>query len=173
MKIDIRPAEDSDLTDYTKLLQKTYEETYPKTEIGLTSDCFSEEVFNTQSTQDYLKSNLVNNDGQRSWLAFADDKLVGAITIQNKKNEFELRGFYVAPDYQGIGIGKRLWELAKKFAKEKDIVLDIYAHNIKTIETYKRWGFEIDKEKGEFYRHWPEWPENVKVKSIYMRLRRK
>lgn len=80
---------------------------------------------------------------------------------------FELRGFYVAPKYQGRGIGKQLWLLAINFAKGKDIVLDLYAHNYRTINMYKKWEFFVDKKKGVFYRHWPE---GLKAKCIYMRL---
>jgi len=87
--------------------------------------------------------------------------------------EFELRGFYVDPKYQGKGIGKQLWTLAHGFAKRKDVILDIYAHNKRTIKMYRKWGFVVDKKKGVFYRHWPEWPEGLKAKCIYMRLNRK
>jgi ribosomal protein S18 acetylase RimI-like enzyme len=168
--MNIRLAVSSDLSAYTSLLQKTYQDSYTKPEIGLTPACFSEEVFNTKDTQEYLKSNLLQNDNQKCWLAFEGDELVGSITIVGKDKEYELRGFYVASIYQGQGIGKSLWKLALSFAKNKDIVLDIYAHNTKTIDLYKRWGFIIDKDKGEFFRHWDEWPKNVKAKCIYMRL---
>jgi ribosomal protein S18 acetylase RimI-like enzyme len=98
-----------------------------------------------------------------------DEKLVGSITIIEREKDYELRGFYIATKYQGKGIGKKLWELALDFAKEKNITLDIYAHNTKTIEIYKKWGFKVDTARGEFYRHWPEWPEGLRAKSIYMR----
>lgn len=169
MNIIIRLAKKSDLQNYTKLLQKTYEDSYVDETLGLAKDLFSMEIFNSLDTQNYLSSNLVVNKKQKTWLAFVGLDLVGSITIAEKEDECELRGFYVASDFQGQGIGKRLWKLALNFSKNKDIVLDIYAHNTKTIEMYKRWGFKIDTQKGEFYRHWPEWPDGVKAKSIYMR----
>lgn len=55
--------------------------------------------------------------------------------------------------------------------KLKDITLDIYAHNTTTIDVYKKWRFQIDTTCEIFYRHWPEWPENVKAKSFYMRYK--
>jgi ribosomal protein S18 acetylase RimI-like enzyme len=82
-----------------------------------------------------------------------------------------LRGFYVHPEFQGKGIGKRLWHLARRFAKQKDITCDIYTHNVKTIELYKTWGFVIDEKRGKFYRHWPEWPEGLQAKCLYMRYK--
>lgn len=104
-------------------------------------------------------------------MAFLDLKLVGSITIIEGEEDYELRGFYIAPDYQGRGIGKKLWELVLSFAKDKDITLDVSVNSLKTIEMYKKWGFEIDAKKEGFFRHWPEWPEGIKAKYIYMRCR--
>jgi ribosomal protein S18 acetylase RimI-like enzyme len=171
MKIKIRLAKEGDLKAYTKLLQKTYEDAYVNNSLGLTRDCLSEAVFNSDHSQGYFKQNLQVTRKSKTWLVFLEDELVGSITIFDKGNECEMRGFYVATKYQGKGIGKRLWELVLDFAKGKDIVLSTYAHNTKTIAIYKKWGFEEDKERGEFYRHWPEWPENLRIKSIYMRYK--
>jgi len=162
-----------DIKEYTDLLQKTYEDAYTDESIGLTKECFSKEVFASTDTQKYLKSNLVINKKQKTWLAFLNSKLAGSITITDKGDECELRGFYVNPEYQGKGIGKRLWKRTLEFAGEKDVVFDIYAHNTRVIKMYKKWGFEVDKQKGVFYRHWPEWPEGLKAKCIYMRLSKK
>lgn len=171
MEVQIRLAKKSDLLEYTKLLQKAYQDAYTNEEIGLTKACFSEEIFNTPDTQKYLESNLEVNEKQKCYLAFIDEKLVGSVSIIERENDYELRGFYVASEHQGKGIGKKIWQLVLSFTKNKDITCDIYAHNTKTIELYKRWGFEVDATKEEFYRHWPEWPDGVKTKCIYMRYK--
>jgi len=173
MKLNIRLARVSDLPEYTKLLQKTYQDAYTNGKIGLTKECFSEEVFNTEDSQEYLRSNLDINDKQKTWFAFSDKELIGSITILDNGTKCDLRGFYVATNFQGKGIGKKLWQLAQNFAGNRDVILDTYAHNTKTIEIYKQWGFEIDTKKGEFYRHWPEWPEDLKAKCLYMRYQGK
>ena len=171
MEISVRPAKQSDLSQYTGLHQRVYQDAYTNEAIGLTKERFSKEVFDTPDTQRYLRTNLEVNDRQRCWLAFFGPQLVGSITVVEREDDYELRGFYVATEHQGKGIGKQLWERALDFAKNKDITLDIYTHNTKTIEMYKKWGFVIDTKRGEFYRHWPEWPEDVKAKSIYMRYK--
>ncbi len=168
----IRLASKNDIQNYTDLLQQTYESAYADEKIGLPQSLFSKEIFCSTHSQDYLRSNLDVSDKQKTWLAFDGEKMVGSITITDKGDDCELRGFYILPKYQGQGIGKKLWKKALVFAKGKDITCDIYAHNHKTIEIYKKWGFEIDTERGEFYRHWPEWPEGVQAKSIYMRFKR-
>lgn len=167
----IRLAEKNDLVKYTNLLQKTYQDAYANGKLGLTKDCFSKKVFSSPDTQKYLKSNLVLTDKLKTWLAFVGSKMVGSITCIDKGKEYEMRGFYVAPKYQGKGIGTQLYNCALNLTKRnKDIVLDIYAHSFKTISMYKNWGFKIDRKKGTFYRHWPEWPKRLKAKCLYMRL---
>jgi ribosomal protein S18 acetylase RimI-like enzyme len=171
VEIHIRLSQKSDLPEYTKLLQRTYVVAYTYPKIGLTEDCFSPEVFHSSSTQEHLIKNLHVNDRQKCWLAFLGNVLVGSISIQERDDDFELRGFYVNPKFQGKGIGKKLWELARTFASGKDITCDIYTHNVKTIGIYKKWGFVVDEKRGTFYRHWPEWPEGLQAKCLYMRYK--
>lgn len=176
MKFEIRNATDQDLEKYTDLMQQTFQVTYVNKEIGLTADCFSKTVFSTTDTQQYLSSLLQDTNEHKTWLAFKGGELVGSITcIIKNDHEAELTGFYVRPDKQGLGIGKRLYDLVLDFSDTRDLLLDIYAHNTKTIELYKRWGWKLDTTRGEggyFTRHWPEWPEEVKAQCIYMRLKK-
>jgi [ribosomal protein S18]-alanine N-acetyltransferase len=169
MDLVIKKSDQKYLKEYTDLLQKTYEKFYVNEGLGLTKDCFSKEVFSSNDTQAYLKSNIQNNNQQKCWFAFSKTKLIGTITIKDKGEEFEITGFYVDSKYQGLGIGKKLWNKALEFTKNKDIVLDIYTHNTKAINIYKKWGFKVDKKKGTFFRHWPEWPEGLKAECLYMR----
>jgi len=169
MKTTIRLARPDDLTQYTAMMQKTYEHAYTSDSIGLTKECFSIEVFNSKDTQDYLKSRLENNAAQQSWMAVYNNKIIGGVVAKDSAGECEMTGFYVLPKFQGVGLGKRLWQKVLNFAGDKDIVLDIYTHNKKAIEMYKKWGFTEDKNRARFYRHWLEWPEGVRAESLYMR----
>ncbi len=169
MNISIRPARVSDLKDYTSMMQQTYVHAYVDDSIGLTENCFSVEVFASPDTQAYLRSKLVSSQAQQSWLAENDVQIAGGIVIEDKGETCELTGFYVLPHFQGQGIGKKLWQKALQFAKNKDITLDIYAHNKATIEVYKHWGFAEDTSQPHFYRHWPEWPAGLQAECLYMR----
>ena len=174
MKISIRLAKKSDLAKYIDLLQQTYQDAYTDEKLGLTKNLFSKEVFSSPRIIKYLKSNLSINSLRKTWLAFLESDLIGSITISCNARECELKGFYVKTKYQGRGIGKRLWKFALDFVNRQDIVrdvvLDIYAHNTKSIDIYKKWGFKIDRDKGTFYRHWSEWPKEIKAKCVYMKL---
>ncbi len=175
-RMEIRTANLEDIEQYTDLLQQTYQHAYIKESIGLTADCFSREIFNSDDTQKYLKTSLVDTANQKTWLAFDGNKLIGSVTcaLENSQKA-ELKGFYVRKEYQGQGIGKKLYDLALEFAENRDLFLDIYTHNTKTIELYEKWGWKLDSsrgEKGYFVRHWPEWPKGLDAKCMYMKLER-
>lgn len=173
--MDIQIATLDNLKKYTELLQKTYQEAYVNKEISLTVDCFSKEIFENDDTQKYLRSHLSNSEKQKTWLAFEGDLLIGAVTcILVHNDKAELTGFYVHPNHQGKGIGSKLYELVLGFAKNRDLMLDIYLHNTKAIKIYRKWGWELDYNRGSngyFNRHWPEWPKDLSVECMYMILK--
>lgn len=46
------------------------------------------------------------------------------------------------PEYQGLGLGRVLWEEAKKiFDSQKDIIVHVASYNNKAINFYKKLGF--------------------------------
>lgn len=150
-------------------MQRTYQESFVNDELGLTKEQFSEEAFHTPKAMQYFNNMLVNSETQRCWLAFHNSELVGSMTMTKKGHEFELGGFYVATDYQGHGIGRRLWDLAQEYALGSDITLGVYAHNTKAIALYKKWGFLEDPAKAIVSAHWSSWPEGLYIKILYMR----
>lgn len=169
MDVTIRLAKEGDFSAYLDLMQKTYQASFVNNELGLTKDMFVSQYFHTPTALKFFTEMMNVNDKQKCWLAFIGDELVGSITMTNKENEYMLGGFYVATKHQGMGIGKKLWNLAQDYAERKDITLGVYTHNAKTIELYKKWGFVIDATKEIEVGHWEDWPEGVTIKTLYMR----
>jgi ribosomal protein S18 acetylase RimI-like enzyme len=164
----IRPARKSDLNRYTSFLQRMYQQTFTDDKIGLTKDCFSKKVFSSAGRQEYIRSNLKKSREQRTWLAFLGPTLVGSVTIVVDGKICKIRGFYVAMEFQGRGLGKKLFNRALAFADGKPLCLRTYLHNKSAIAIYKKWGFRVDKREGVGYVHYPEWPRRLKVKAIRM-----
>ncbi len=177
MAYKIRLAKLSDLKEYTNLLQTTYEFSYTNPKIGLTKECFSKEIFNTPKAQKNFKTSLINSSTQTTWLAFSNSKLIGSASCKIiDKNNAKFFGFYVHPDFQHIGIGTKLYSQVLKFSENRNLLLDTHLDNTKTLKIYKKWGWQIDTsqgDKGYFYCHWPEWPDDVNIKCVYLILKRK
>lgn len=169
LNIVIRQSNLDDLDRYTTMMQQTYEDTYVDDSIGLTAERFSLEIFTNDVTQSYLKAKLINDEKQKAWVACDGEDIVGAVTIQSKDDgTCEMSGFYVLPPYQGNGIGTLLWSRVLEFTSGRQITLDTYTHNSKTIQLYKHWGFQEDLSKPRFYRHWSSWPKGLEAEAMYM-----
>lgn len=177
MKYTLRLAKPSDLKEYINLLQTTYEFSYTNPKIGLTKNCFSPEIFNTQKAQKNFKTSLVNSSIQKTWLAFSGIKLIGSATCKIiDQNNANFLGFYVHSKFQNQGIGKKLYQKALQFSKNRDLLLDTHLKNSKTLKIYKKWGWQIDFSRGDngyFYCHWSEWPKDLNIKCVYLILKRK
>lgn len=170
----IRKATVNDFGIYADLLQRTYQVTYADDKLGLKKEYFDKKYWQTKLAEEYLKSHLVNSETRGSWLAFVGNKLVGAISCKNQDdNTVWLSGFYVDVKYQGMGIGKKLYQLVLDFAQKKELQLEVYAHNVRTIDIYKKWGWIINVSKGNngyYDLHWEKWPEGLVAKCMFMKL---
>lgn len=74
------------------------------------------------------------------WIAETDDrKIVGVIGLIKE----ELRTFFVHPDYQGVGVGRKLYDVFETYCRDHGIVkLSVVASAIGT-PIYVHFGFRI------------------------------
>jgi ribosomal protein S18 acetylase RimI-like enzyme len=94
----------------------------------------------------------------RFLVARVDEKIAGVClaTLQEDKNQ--LKAIYVLPEFQGRGIGNKLWNEVLRFIDPtKKTTVEVVIHNKNAIEFYKRLGFE------DTGRRWTD--EKFKMKS--------
>lgn len=112
---------------------------------------YSEESLHKQMTQ----------DGHIYYLAFKDDEPAGYLSIQPEaEHVYHLQKIYVLPHFQGLKLGKLLFNYAIKSIKELhpepcQMLLNVNRDNTKAVEFYQRMGmskvFEGDFEIGQGY----------------------
>lgn len=83
------------------------------------------------------------------FLAFEQHDLVGCVAVRVRTgDQAELKRLYVRPDFQGQGIGKKLFETAMQSARKmgyQSIVLDTLESMLTARAIYQSYGFrEID-----------------------------
>ena len=95
--------------------------------------------------------------GGTSFVALAGDAIVGTITVYESSGSsshayyrrpglFLFGQFGVHPDFQGLGIAKRLYQTVEEFARSQgcsEIALDTAETAHQLIATYERWVFRI------------------------------
>ena len=112
---------------------------------------YSEESLHKQMTQ----------DGHIYYLAFKGDEPAGYLSIQPEaEHVYHLQKIYVLPHFQGLNLGKMLFNHAIKSIKELhpepcQMRLNVNRDNTKAVEFYQRMGmskvFEGDFEIGQGY----------------------
>jgi diamine N-acetyltransferase len=145
MEIKIREATPKDALAIVKVLHQTWLDTYLNEELKITRETIDEsykdsyKLENIEKLQERIK-NIPNN--QKRLVAESHGEIV-AVSRGVIENDFnELKTIYVLPNFQGQGIGKKLWnEMLEFFDNSKKIVLSVVTYNKNAIEFYKKLGF--------------------------------
>ena len=103
----------------------------------------------------------MEKDGHIYYLAFKEDEPAGYLSIQPEgEHVFHLQKIYVLPSFQGMKLGKQLFEQAIKAIKELhpapcQMRLNVNRNNTKAVDFYYRMGmkkvFEGDFDIGHGY----------------------
>jgi putative acetyltransferase len=130
----IRKYEESDAEEKAEVLRKSVKEIasedYSKQEIEVWSDVEVEE--------DPLPEEKVR------YVAIEDEKIVGFGEYNREENE--VTGLYVHPDYTGNGIGEKLLEKVEKNAKEHGLDILTCLSTVTAKDFYQKHGYKIVEE---------------------------
>lgn len=106
--------------------------------------------YNTTMFEGYVAQSfhefLLNYDPNKYklWIAEHNNEIVGSIAILDHGDRAQLRWFLLHPDYRGIGLGKRLFNGAIDYCKQKEfktVFLDTTNELDQAIRMYKKAGF--------------------------------
>lgn len=137
MTIELRPVREGDVPSVVALVAASLGEFGLEFGKGATTDA---ELFG-------LPDSYVSHEGA-FWVAVADDALIGTCGMfQLAPDRFELRKMYLAPTARGLGVGKRLLDVAIAWARARGarrIVLDTVESMTRAIAFYEAHGFVRD-----------------------------
>lgn len=161
MNIEIRPATPEDVREIQEVLYRTWLDTYPNQEAGITVDDIQQR-FKYRFTLEFLseRSKQIANlpENETLLIAHHEDEVVGVCRAIRNPDHNQLPAIYVLPEYQGKGIGRLLWKAVQKsIDPTKDTIVEVATYNKKTIQFYENLGF---KDTGK---RWED--ENFRMKS--------
>lgn len=156
----IRQVEATDALEYTELINLVWRDTY--------KHIFPEEVFVDleDKTEGRVKnfSNIFYNDKMRMCYVAVDKGVIVGVIYGLIKSGYEYFGeqdyadivsLYIIPEYQGMGIGKKLKDIFEKWAREngaKKYVIGVMKDNVKARRVYEKWGGKLDLHEQDFYK---------------------
>jgi putative acetyltransferase len=98
--------------------------------------------------------NQLDDDQAASFVAVADDRLVGGLGVNLQSGVAEL-GMFVAPDARATGIGSALMQSCVDWAREAGahkLILQVWPHNVAARSLYSKFGFVTEGRLRRAYR---------------------
>lgn len=149
----IRDAENKDAEDIQRLYYETWLSTYISPENGIAIENLKkrfDKILSEKSIEwlkNFIDSGIPEN---HKYLVAENDynKIVGVMYIEKEPDHNRIQGLYILPNYQGMGIGTSLWNMAKSFIDTRNkTIIDVATYNDKAIEFYKKLGFIETKKR--------------------------
>jgi ribosomal-protein-alanine N-acetyltransferase len=127
-----------DLNEIYRLEKKTFK-----------SDSFSRKLLQSLIQANSLFFKLISSKGSK--------KLIGyVILIKDDEYRFNLINFLIKKKYQSKGYGslllKKTLSIVKKFPKINKVILNVRITNLRAINLYYKFGFEIIGKIANYYR---------------------
>jgi ribosomal protein S18 acetylase RimI-like enzyme len=146
--IQIRKATRADLLQLVEIARKSFLEAFTANNKLENVMAYLNEAF----TETQFEKELANPNST-FFIALSQDEIIGytkvnlvpAQTDIHDPESLEIARLYLLKDYIGLGLGKKLLELAVDFARQsnkKYIWLGVWEHNPRAINFYERNGFK-------------------------------
>ncbi len=91
-----------------------------------------------------------NPERSRIWACEHNQRMIGFLLLMDRGNAAQLRYFLIAPEYRGIGLGRKLLDLYMDFLRECGYTASYLwtTHELTTAAAlYKKLGFRLTEEK--------------------------
>ncbi len=148
VKVVIERARPEDAEEIQTVFYKTWLATYPNEVSGVTVDDVHEYYRDKLTPEGIKKSQRkIEEDSRmenlRVFVAKINEKVAGVCIARILEDKNQLKAIYVLPEFQGKGIGSKLWNQVLTFIDQtKDTTVEVVTYNSNAIEFYKRLGFE-------------------------------
>ena len=147
MEAEIRPSKNGDAVGISRVLAETWLSTYPNEELGITRDMIYPRHYRPDGSLKPEKvaitaANIASKrPGYESFVAVDDGNIVGVSSAEVAGGKRKLRVLYVLPEFQGRGLGNRLFDSVMAWHGDNDIFLKVATYNHRAIRFYVERGF--------------------------------
>lgn len=143
--VEIVPVSPDDAEEILTILHRTWRATYPNEKYGITAEDIDARFEGKEAPEEISKRKedlrtLPPTVGY--FTAKIDGRTVGLCRVEKEEGRNQLRAIYVLPEFQGQGIGRKLWERAEAFLDHsKDTYVEVAEYNERAIAFYQTLGF--------------------------------
>lgn len=133
-----------DEKDIVFILKTTWLTTYPNKEHGITMEDILSKDFDSEKKISAWRDTIKNSGKKSKYICVAkhNNKVVGFCLASKNKKINELGVLYILPEYQRMGIGRKLTDRAVDWlGRKKKIFLKVASYNQNAIAFYEKYGF--------------------------------
>lgn len=142
----IRKITPDDVLALHKVYFLTWLETYPNKEYSITKDDIIykyEQRLTPEKIAESKEKIVQTKKNELKLLLEHKEKIVALCNVIRGRGYNQLQAIYVLPEYQGLGIGGRIWAEAEKFLNPyKKTIIHVVSYNNKAIKFYEKLGFK-------------------------------
>jgi ribosomal protein S18 acetylase RimI-like enzyme len=143
MHVKIEEALPEDALDIIAVQKVTWIDTYPNEQYGITAQDILSKNFDDPKRSERWRRIIEANGDEKVWVAKEGNGLVGFCSAMREQGHNRIRAVYIRPDFQGMGIGRRLMQKAFSWlGGEKDVILGVATYNRNAIAFYEKLGFQ-------------------------------
>lgn len=145
-EVEISPAKPEDARALQEVFYQTWLATYPNEEEGITEEDV-EDRYKDRNSEEKTKEREKRIQDLPSttkyFVARQGEKIIGLCLAEKQEGCNQLKAIYVLPEFQGKGLGSKLWKEAKDFlGSTEDTFVEVAKYNKNAIDFYSRLGFE-------------------------------
>lgn len=149
----IADASPADARAYRELERSVWEQTYVNEQTGITKDDIDwyfndfKHTFKPEMIEKFVEELENLNEKQKVIVVKVNERVVGTTWLIRGDDYNEIGSIYIDQDFQGRGIGKRIWELAQLYFDEsKSTIVTVNKQNESAIAYYQSLGFIEESE---------------------------
>lgn len=143
--VEIVPTQPEDVRAVQEVVHKTWRVSSPNAELGITVediDAFHADLLTDAALAARAANIRDPKPGEVRLVAKTNGHVIGMCYGIELEAANKLSALYLLPEYQGKGIGYRLWDAARlKFNTAKPTILHVATYNAKAIAFYEKLGF--------------------------------
>lgn len=151
----VRPATLGDVPAMLSVSQKAHRHSYADLIPASHRAAFDARYSDDPENRQFLISRLMQALDNPTWrilVATVDENEIIGYTIVEHANPAQLHGLFVDPDYQGMGIGRQLFEASLADLDSATVRLHVLRDNQRAINLYEEHGFkEVGKADALFF----------------------
>lgn len=165
----IEKAAPEDAETICDIRDRAWLKAYPNAELGITTEDIRIKAqgqngeFVPRRIEWYKKQFANNENNNPTYVAKVDGVVTGYIELWIDEKGHQTFSIYIAPEYQGVGLGTKLMnKMLSVYRRKNDIYLEVVSYNQNAIDFYERFGFvktdntvPIDKNKPDYIKDLP------------------